>query len=104
MSYNEFYPVCNSINTTIFWPVGFLLKIEGHLTSAKNGNREAESKLCNRIGQLRRHISSVNDLPEDLQAAVKESVDWLRSQGRVIKLGSKDPREWISARGGMPRW
>ncbi len=104
MSYNEFYPFSNSINTTAFWSIGFLLKIETHLRNAKNGNKEAESKLCNRIGQLRRHISSVNDLPEDLQTAVKNSVDWLRSQGRVIKLGSKDPREWISARGGMPRW
>ncbi len=104
MSYNEFYPHSNSIHTSALWSIGFLLKIEGHLASAKNGNKEAESKLCNRIGQLRRHIASVEDLPEDLRAAVKESVDWLRNQGRVVKLGSADPREWISARGGTPRW
>ena len=104
MSYNEFYPHSGSIGTTALWSIGFLLKIENHLRNAKNGNKEAESKLCNRIGQLRRHVASVEDLPEDLKRAVKESVDWLRSQGRVIKLGSADPREWISARGGTPRW
>ena len=104
MSLNSFYPLSETIKKSALWQVSMIIKIEGHLRNARNGDGEAESKLCNRIGQIRRHVKHVDHREPDLMGLVKESVDWLRSQGRKINLHSEDPREWISTRDGRSRW
>ncbi len=43
-------------------------------------------------------------LSDDLLDIVKKSVVFLRSTGRKIDLGNKDPRYWITTRDGRPRW
>lgn len=104
-AFDEFYPVSDSIGKSGFWHIGMLLKIEGHLNSARNGNRESESKLINRLGQLRRHISSFNELTPDLKAAVKEAVEWIRTTGRAVDFTASNPGSWITARDGKtPRF
>ncbi len=71
------------------------------------GDRSAEANLCKEVGQIRRHF------PEwwkgershtELREAVSEAVDALREVGRKVDLRSDDPREWVSARDGGPRW
>ena len=80
--------------------------IRQHLQLAINGNRERESKLCNKIGQIRRAHpdKKFQELPDFIIGIVMESVIFLRSTGRKIDLGSDDPRRWISQRDGSPRW
>lgn len=104
MSYNEFYPHSETMSQPGMWQIGLVLKIEEHLRNAKSGDALAESKLCNRIGQVRRHFPTPNTCPAGIMDAVKPAVDWLRSTGRKIDLQNNDPRMWISNRSGNPRW
>ena len=103
--FNEFYPESQAMKagSSGMWMIGMVLKLEKHLQNAKNGNREAESKLCNRIGQIRRHFE-FPDLPGNIKDLVIESVDWLRTTGRAVDLRNKNPAYWISTRDGRPRW
>jgi len=104
--FDSFYPESDTIRNCPggLWCISLLLKMESYLQKAKNGDSDAESRLCNRIGQLRRHFPSFNQLPGELGRVTKESVDWLRSVGRVVNLKSENPIDWISIRGGGPRW
>jgi len=102
--YDEFYPESNSIknlDSKFGIIIGLKLKLISHLNNAKAGDMNAESKLINRIGQLRRNRPS---MPEELREELKQAVEYLRSVGRVIDLKGDDPSLWISMRGGAPRW
>lgn len=103
--FNEFYPVSDTILNCPggLWQLGMILKLEEHLRNAQRGSGEAESKLCNRIGQLRRCVP-FNVLTTNLQEKVGECIKWLRTTGRVLDLKNEDPRQWISNRNGGPRW
>lgn len=82
-----------------------LMKITQHLHLSKKGDRESESKLINRLGQIRRHVVTVNDLSPDLLKVFKESVEYLRSVGRTVNFTAEDPGYWITARDGKtPRF
>jgi len=102
--YDEFYPESNSIKNMdgkLGVALSLRLKLIRHLNNAKAGDMNAESKLVNRIGQLRRNRPS---MPHNLTAELKQAVEYLRSVGRVINLKGDDPSLWISMRGGAPRW
>jgi phage gp46-like protein len=79
------------------------MKINNHLQNAKLGDREAESRLCNRLGTLRRSIE-IKDMSPDLQDVIKEAAAWLRSTGRKIDFTNQDPALWITTRSGNPRF
>ncbi len=79
-------------------------KLREHLAAAVLGSRERESRLVNRIGQIRRSVPRMSLLDPAIKQILKEAKEWLAAVGRVIDLGSDDPREWISQRGGQPRW
>lgn len=104
---DDFYPISQTIvqGQSIMWQLGFLVKINDHLAAAKRGDRERESKLINRLGQLRRSTSSLDVLNDDLKDAVKEAVTWLRSTGRSVNFGHDNPGMWVTLRDGRsPRF
>lgn len=104
---NDFYPISNTMCDcpSGIWQVGMVVKLTEHLAAAKSGDRERESKLINRLGQLRRNTSSLNTLNTTLVDVVKQSADFLRSTGRSVNFAHEDPRYWITARDGKtPRW
>ena len=106
-AFNEFYPESEIMRECPhgMWQAGMVVKIDGHLKKARAGAREAESKLINRIGQLRRCVEHFTVLQYMLQDSVKEAVEWLRSTGRRVDFSAEDPRYWITARDGKsPRW
>lgn len=104
MSIDKFYPISQTMKNKGFGvKISLLTKLNGHLRNAKNGNCKAESKLCNRLGQIRRHFQW-SELDDDLQSAVKESVEFLRSVGRNVDFKNEDPRYWITNRNKNPRW
>lgn len=104
-AYDEFYAPSSSIGKSGVWEISMLLKISEHLEAARSGNRESESKLINRLGQVRRHITNFNNLSENLMEVFKEAVEWLRSTGRTVDFKAKDPGYWITARDGKtPRF
>lgn len=103
---DEFYPVSNAMTNFAegMWQVGMIVKLADHLANAKKGNKESESKLCNRLGQLRRNVK-FEGLTEDLRLAIKEASDWLRSTGRSVDFRHTNPGMWITARDGRtPRF
>lgn len=105
--FDKFYPVSETIrnNAGEMWQVGLTIKIQDHLNTARQGDRERESRLINRLGQLRRNMSSPDDLSPDLRSVIKEAVSWLRSTGRKVDFSDPDPRFWVTARDGKsPRW
>jgi hypothetical protein len=104
MSIDLFYPISETIKTSAIWQISMLVKLETHLQNAQNGNRLAESKLINRIGQIRRNVESFNSLNSDLQDVIKRSVEWLRTTGRTVDLKNENPALWITMRDGSPRW
>lgn len=102
---DEFYPISSTMRSSPsgMWQVGMVVKLASHRQAAKNGDRLAESKLCNRIGQLRRNVEW-GALSTSLVDEIKASVEFLKTTGREINFASKNPKEWISGRGGAPRW
>ena len=74
-----------------------------HLAAAKAGNRDRESRLINRLGQIRRHLTS-DQLSGVLADQFKEACQLLQSVGRKIDFRNENPACWISQRGGAPRW
>lgn len=105
MNIDHFYPVSGTMMAMPggLWQIGMVVKLETHLQSARNGNRDSESRLVNRIGQLRRNVP-FNQLSESLLDVVKKSAEWLRSTGRQIDLKNSEPALWITQRDGSPRW
>ena len=104
---DEFYPESTvmAAQPDGMWQLGLVMKLEEHLAKARRGNRLYESKLINRIGQLRRCTRHFDQLQTPLQDKVKEAVTWIRSTGRTVNFDADDPRYWITARDGKsPRW
>ena len=103
--FDAFYPVSQTISAcpTGLWQIGMTAKLAEHLAAAKGGDRDRESRLVNRLGQIRRHLHS-DQLSQGLADQFKEACLWLRSEGRKIDLRNEDPARWISQRGGAPRW
>lgn len=104
---DEFYPISETIKSCPngIWQVGMIVKLTDHLSSAKAGNRESESRLINRIGQIRRSIGPMSNMTESLLEVFKEAIGWIRSTGRTVNLTSDDPAMWITARDGKtPRF
>jgi len=101
-----FYPMSATMQSSGFvWEIQMILKLEDHLRAAMAGDRERESKLINRLGQIRRNIPHFSDLLDNLQDVIKRSVEWLRSIGRKVDFQHPNPAMWISARDGKsPRW
>jgi transketolase C-terminal domain/subunit len=100
---DEYYPIDNDIKIYPVREMGYIMKINNHLQNAKLGDHIAESKLCNRLGTLRRSIE-IKDMSPDLQDAVKEAVAWLRTTGRKVDFTNQDPALWITTRSGNPRF
>lgn len=98
---DEVYPAINMGNP--FIQMGLLLKIEDHLSAARQGNRDRESRLINRLGSMRRSGSFKNLVP-DLQRAVKEAIEFLRSKGRKVDFSNENPAMWITTRERRARW
>ena len=97
-----FYPVLNVKSP--FTQMGLMVKIRNHLHAARRGDRERESRLINRLGSLRRSSEAFNGLTLDLQAAVKDAVNYLRTTGRKVDFKNPDPALWITTRSGQARW
>ena len=74
-----------------------------HLKAAERGDRDRESRLVNRLGQLRRCVES-SYIRDGLKEQIVAAVDWLRNNGRTVDFSATDPARWISQRGGAPRW
>lgn len=106
MSIDKFYPISETIRACPngMWQISMVVKLESHLQAAKNGDRDAESRLVNRIGQLRRHFPEISDLPPNIFNAMRKACGWLSTNGRVFDLLNEDPALWVSQRGGAPRW
>lgn len=104
---DSFYPLSKTIQDCPggMWQIGMVIKIEEHLTAAQAGDRVRESKLINRLGQIRRNVSSFNILNDNLKEVIVKSSIWLRSVGRNVDFKNEDPCYWITARDGKsPRW
>ena len=105
--FDEFYPESTVMAAQPggLWQLGMVYKIEGHLAKARMGDRLYESRLVNRIGQLRRCVDHFDQMMPALQDKVREAVAWIRSTGRTVNFAADDPRYWITARDGKsPRW
>lgn len=76
------------------------------LGKAEGGYPEAEEELCDRVGTLRRMFPiHISDMPKRLQTLVRKSVSYFRTQtNREVDFESEDPRQWITAHWGKPRW
>ena len=96
---DDFYPleVCQGWSiSNLQWYI-----VEPYQKS-RNGDRGAESELCNRLGTLRRVFPE--KMPAFLKDQLKDAVEWLRYLGRTVDFRKEDPRDWISQRDGTPRW
>ena len=104
-SFNAFYPVSATIQACPLgpWQIGMAAKLADHLAAAKAGDRDRESRLVNRLGQIHRHLST-GQLTGVLADQFKEACQWLQSVGRKIDFRNENPACWISQRGGAPRW
>ena len=102
---DEFYPHSETMAAMPrgLWQIGMVVKLATHRANAERGDTEAESRLCNRVGQLRRWLK-FDDMTENLRDELRESVAYLRRVGRIVNFKSEDPRAWISTRSGHHRW
>ena len=100
-----FYPASQTMLNAPqgMWQLGMAIKLSEHLAAAKLGDRDRESRLVNRLGQLRRCVESSYISP-GLHEQIVAAVGWLRDHGRTVDFSSADPAKWISQRGGAPRW
>ena len=100
-----FYPASQTMLNAPqgMWQLGMAIKLSEHLAAAKLGDRDRESRLVNRLGQIRRCVEKP-DISAVLTDEMVKACRWLRSQGRTVDMGNHDPRLWISQRGGAPRW
>jgi hypothetical protein len=100
---DKYYPLDDNLNAYPLRQIGYIMRISANLHLAKTGDRVAESKLCNRLGSLRRSIE-FQDMSPNLQDIVKEAVDWLRTTSRKVDFTNPDPALWITTRSGSPRF
>lgn len=103
--FDSFYPVSQTMVDCPqgLWQVGMMAKLAEHLKAAERGDRDRESRLVNRLGQLRRCVES-SYIRDGLKEQIVAAVDWLRNNGRTVDFSATDPARWISQRGGAPRW
>jgi len=102
---DKFYPESPKLRMGYFGHViGFQSKIIGHMTAAIAGDLERESRLCNRVGQVRATFSHFQDVPLGVQDVMKEAIEYLKSVGRKVDFKNPDPSMWITTRDGRPRW
>jgi hypothetical protein len=100
---DRYYPIDDKLKLYPLRQVGYIMRITANFGLAKAGDRDAESRLCNRLGSLRRSIE-FSDMSPNLQEAVKDTVEWLRSVGRKVDFKHNDPAMWITTRSGGPRF
>lgn len=103
---DQFYPISETMTKapTGMWQLSMSVKLLEHLEAAKRGDRERESRLINRLGQIRRCVE-FNCLTDNLKEVIGQAVEWLRSIGRTVNFKTEDPAMWITARDGKtPRW
>lgn len=107
-SVSDFYPksesVANAALGRTLATIGYALRLRQHLAGARAGDRERESRLCNRLGQLRASLPAFSLATAEVQQVVRESVAFLREQGRTVNFTDPDPARWITQRNGLPRW
>lgn len=102
---DSFYPISDTMQSVSrFWEIGMVVKLADHRQRAKQGDRDAESRLCNRLGQLRRNVPTMKQMSPNLQEEIRESVQFLRSIGRRVDFMNPNPAYWITTRSGKPRW
>ena len=103
--FDQFYPVSQTMVQMPqgIWQIQMAAKLAGHRQNAASGSKDAESRLCNRLGQLARNVEWKH-LTDALREEVHLAVVYLHSVGRTVDLGGPDPRVWITTRGGLPRW
>ena len=83
--------------------IGLIARLREHLVLAEAGDRSRESRLINRICQIRAS-AEFNSLAPEVRGMVKRGVDFLRSTGRKVNLQSPNQIDWVSQRDGSPRW
>jgi hypothetical protein len=105
---DSFYPFSENVKLAATGQTiglaGLVLKLRNHMRNAQAGDRDAESRLVNRIGQIRRSVPQIGEIQPEVRDMLKECVVFLRSVGRSVKLDESDPARWITQRGGSPRW
>lgn len=102
--FDQFYPPSETMSgQSPFWQIGMVAKLADHRAGAEAGDRDKESRLCNRLGQLRRLVKREQML-DALREEVEEAVKFLRSTGRTVDFKQEDPAKWITTRDGRPRW
>ena len=102
--FDQFYPPSETMSgQSSFWQIGMVAKLADHRAGAEAGDRDKESRLCNRLGQLRRLVKWEQMLGP-LREEVEEAVKFLRSTGRTVDFAQEDPAKWITTRDGRPRW
>lgn len=105
---DDFYPVSDTVRNAATGKtiavIGYDHRLRRHLAGAKAGDRDRESRLVNRLGQLRRSLPKLSEATPDIRLLVKECVEYLRSVGRTVDFANTEPALWISQRGGNPRW
>lgn len=105
---DKFYPQSDSMEACATGKcvgvVGLVQRLQTHLDAAKTGSMDAERRLISRIGQVRRHVPVYSKIDAQVQVCLALAIEYLRSVGRKVNLGSDDPAMWISQRNGQPRW
>ena len=102
---DTFYPASQTMLNAPqgMWQLGMAIKLSEHLAAAKLGDRDRESRLVNRLGQIRRCVEKP-DISAVLADEMVKACRWLQSQGRKFDFKNDNPAKWISQRGGAPRW
>jgi hypothetical protein len=109
--FDSFYPISESLKIDGLAWVDMLSKLSNHRINAERALAEGrdpgeyESKLINRIGQIRRMKPEGKGLSHDILEEIKLGIKYLKSRGRKIDLENENPAHWISNRDGTgPRW
>jgi hypothetical protein len=104
--FNKHYPVDYVLTPPHTWKstcTDYVRDIKENLALAKIGYAEAESKLCDKLGTIRRSVE-YNDLSKGLFDAMDEAINWLLSVGYKFNFVHPDPGMWITTRDGKPRF
>lgn len=75
---------------------------EACFAEAVGSNQDAESRLCDLLSVLR--ATFPQGVPAWAQLHSRAIASLLREKGREVNLGSSDPKDWITRRGGGARW
>ena len=107
-AFNAFYPASNSVRLAArgesLGSIALEQRLRVHLAGAVMGVGNMERKLIRRICQIRREVEYLKDLDPAVKQVVKEAVAWLRAVGREVDFQADNPANWVTQRGGEPRW